>query len=56
MENTKQLIIIVLAGVITGMILTVPTIFMEQVLVGGILFGVVAGVIGFFATRRRTVF
>ena len=47
-----KLIIITLIGIITGMILTVPTLFLSDIIVGGIMVGLLAGVIGHFAIRR----
>lgn len=50
-----KLVIIVLSGVIAGMLLSVPTVFMSDVLVGGLVVGFLAGVVGHFATRRKSL-
>lgn len=48
----QKLVTIVLVGVLVGMVLSVPTIFMSDVLVGGLMFGLLTGVIGFFVLRK----
>lgn len=48
----SRLVIIILAGIITGMVLSVPTLFMSDTLVGGLIVGFLAGVIGYFTDRH----
>jgi hypothetical protein len=48
-----KLAVIVLVGIVVGMVLSVPTIFMSDVLVGGLMFGALTGVVGYFVLRRK---
>lgn len=49
----QKLVIIILAGVITGMVLSVPTLFMSDILVGGLIVGFLAAIVGHFALKRH---
>jgi hypothetical protein len=47
-----KLTVIILSAVIVGMIITVPTIFLSDIIIGGIMFGALAALIGYFALRH----
>jgi hypothetical protein len=49
----QKLVIITLVGVIAGMVLSVPTFFIGEVVGGGLFMGLLALVIGYFATRDK---
>jgi NhaP-type Na+/H+ or K+/H+ antiporter len=49
----QKLAIIILVGVVAGMTLAVPTIFMSQTLSGGVVVGLLSGVVGHFTMRKN---
>lgn len=51
-QTLTHLTIVILSGVILGMIMTVPRFFMSDIIAGGLIFGVIAGIIGWLILRR----
>lgn len=48
----QKLIIIILVGVIAGMILGTPVVFVSDVFITGAVIGAFAGVVGHFSMKR----
>lgn len=49
----SKLLTIILFGVIAGMVLSVPVIFMTDVFIGGLVVGALAGAVGHFVLRKK---
>lgn len=47
-----KLAVIMLAAAIVGMLMFAPSLFVGDIFVGGLIFAVVAGVIGYFILKR----
>lgn len=51
----NKVVIIILSGVVFGMFIMTPTLWLADVVVGGLICGLVAGVIGYFVMKRKEV-